>query len=233
MCQEQARVRRHRRQTKIGEAEIERQGPLSQSPPEYWARTIFVTMLQRRARLAGIELAEVWGGYSATIGNLAFEARDACAAAAEIARRGITRLAGMKDVLPAFGERTVASLRKDLPLPVDAGNWAGVHRTINAAKIGYRRPHHDVPQGRRDSDVHGTLASHGHAVVSLRRRHRPGLLFRAAPARPDEAVRDFNRSTWKSASRIRFQIKIQIAERPDCSPTGSPNASAARLHAGC
>ncbi|MGV2180777.1 hypothetical protein ACQZ5I_28495 [Rhizobium sp. 16-556-2B] len=155
----------------------------------YWARTIFVAMLQRRARLAGIEVLEVWGGYSSTIGNLAFEAPDTCASAAEIARRGIARLAGTKDVLPAFGEGTVASLRKDLPLPVDAGSWADVHRTIKAAKIGYRRPHPDVPKGSRDSDVHGTFASLGHAVVRLRRRRRPGLVFRAAPARPDEAVR--------------------------------------------
>ncbi|MDM9627680.1 hypothetical protein QTL95_17415 [Rhizobium sp. S152] len=156
----------------------------------YWARTVFVAMLQRRARPAGIEVLEVWGGYSSTIGNLAFEAPDACASAAEIARRGIARLAGVKDVLPAFGEGTVARLRKDLPLPVEVESWGGVHRTIKAAKIGYRRPHPDVQQGRRDSYAHGTLASHGHAVVRLHRRRRPGLVFRAAPARPDEAVRD-------------------------------------------
>lgn len=156
----------------------------------YWARTVFVQMLTRRARLAGIEVLEVWAGYSSTIGNLAFDAPDACASAAEIARRGIARLAGIKDVLPILGEGWRASLRKDLPLPAEAGNWGDIHRTIKAAKIGYRRPHPDVPIGTRVSDAHGTVTSCGHAVVRLRRRHRPGLLFRVAATKPDEAVRN-------------------------------------------
>jgi len=155
----------------------------------YWARTIFVAMLTRRARLAGIDVIEVWGGYSSTIGNLAFEAPDACASATEIARRGITRLANVKDVLPTFGEGWSASLRKDLSLPAEAGSWAEVHRKIKAAKIGYRRPHPDAPSGARASDAWGTLMSQGHAVVRLGRRHRPGLLFRVTSAKPDPVVR--------------------------------------------
>jgi hypothetical protein len=47
----------------------------------------FVQMLTRRCRLAGIEVLEVWAGYSSTIGNLAFDALDAYASATEIARR--------------------------------------------------------------------------------------------------------------------------------------------------
>ncbi len=43
----------------------------------YWARTVFVQMLTRRARLAGIEVLEVWAEYSSTNGNLAFDAPDA------------------------------------------------------------------------------------------------------------------------------------------------------------
>jgi hypothetical protein len=39
----------------------------------YWASTVFVQMLTRRDRLAGIEVLEVWGGYSSAIGNLAFD----------------------------------------------------------------------------------------------------------------------------------------------------------------
>lgn len=154
----------------------------------YWARTIFVAMLTRRARLAGIEVLEVWGGYSSTIGNLAFDAPDACASAAEIARRGIARLARLKDVLPVFGEGWEASLRKDLPLPVEARCWADVHRSIKAAKLGYRRPHPDVPPGTRVSDVHGMI-SRGHAVVRLRKRHRPGLMFRLVVVKSDEIIR--------------------------------------------
>jgi hypothetical protein len=40
------------------------------------------------------------------IRNLAFEAPDACASTTEIPRRGITRLANVKDVLPT-SERVV------------------------------------------------------------------------------------------------------------------------------
>ncbi|MCY1315063.1 hypothetical protein D9M68_250490 [compost metagenome] len=71
----------------------------------YWAWTIFLQMLTRRCRLAGIEALEVWAGPSSTIGSLAFDAPDGCASATEIARRGIARLAGMKDVLPAIEDR--------------------------------------------------------------------------------------------------------------------------------
>lgn len=155
----------------------------------YWARTILVAMLTRKARLAGIDMVEVWSGYSTTIGNLAFELPDACAAAAEIARRGIARLAGTKDVLPTLGEGWPARLRKDVPLPAEAGSWGDVHRTVKAAKIGYRPPHPDVPKGMRGSDAHGTVTSDGHAVVRLRRRHRPGLLFRLASPKADGAER--------------------------------------------
>ena len=156
----------------------------------YWARTIFVAMLTRRARLAGIDVIEVWGGYSSTIGNLAFEVPDACASATEIARRGITRLANVKDVLPTFGEGWSASLRKDLPLSAEAGSWAEVHRKIKAAKIGYRRPHPDAPSGARVSDAWGTQMSQGHAVIRLGRSHRPGLLFRMTSAEADAVIRN-------------------------------------------
>lgn len=150
----------------------------------YWSRAIFVAMLTRKARLAGIEVVKVWSAYSTTIGNLAFDLPDACAAGAEIARRGLARLAGIKDVLPTLGEGLRASLRKDLPLPAEPGSWADVHRSIKAANIGYRRPHPDTPKGNRDSDIHGTRMFTGYAVVRLRRRHRPGLLFRLASPEP-------------------------------------------------
>ncbi|MBD9541492.1 hypothetical protein IB276_18730 [Ensifer sp. ENS04] len=156
-----------------------------------WARTVFVAMLTRRARLAGIDVLEVWAGYSSTIGNLAFDAPHACASATEIARRGIARLAGMKDVLPALAEGCVSRLWKNGKVPFELGSWQDVHRTIKAAKIDYRRPHPDVPLGARGSDVHGTELFCGHAVVRLGRRLRPGLLFRVSPVKPDAAVRTF------------------------------------------
>lgn len=127
--------------------------------------------------------------YSSTNGNLAFDAPDACASATEIARRGIARLAGIKDVLPALEEGCVSRLWKDGKVPAELGSWQNVHRTIKAAKIGYRRPHPDVPIGARVSDVPGTRMFCGHAVVRLGRRHRPGLLFRMTSANADAVLR--------------------------------------------
>jgi hypothetical protein len=155
----------------------------------YWARTIFVAMLTRKARLSGIAVVEVWGGYSTTIGNLAFEAPDACASATELARRGIARLAGTKDVLPLLDEAWLAGRRKDLPLrepgdkPGAVRSWGDVHRKIKAAKtIGYRRPHPQPPAP--GSDDRASLL--GHAVRRLRHRGRPGLSFR--PVVPKSAA---------------------------------------------
>lgn len=48
----------------------------------FWARTVFVSMLRRKAKLAGVEMVEVPGTHSTLMGNLAFEAPDACTAAA-------------------------------------------------------------------------------------------------------------------------------------------------------
>ncbi|MFB9947342.1 hypothetical protein ACFFP0_00710 [Rhizobium puerariae] len=124
-------------------------------------------MLARKARLAGIDIIEVWSGYSTTIGNVAFEAPDACASAAEIARRGLARLAGTKDVLPEL-EEGWENLRKDLLLPAELGSWIDVHRTIKSAGIGYRRPHPDPKDRGSDGRVGG------HAVSRLRHRNRPG-----------------------------------------------------------
>ncbi|WP_456718101.1 hypothetical protein [Bradyrhizobium sp. USDA 4350] len=138
----------------------------------YWARTVFVTMLRRKANLAGITVLEVWGGYSTTIGNLRFDLPDACAAAAEIARRGIAAGAKIKDVLPAFDEGWRARLRKDVPLPAEAGSWVDVHRGLKAAKtFGYRRPHPELAP-----DPGGRIS--GLAVRRLGRRRRPGLIAR-------------------------------------------------------
>ena len=54
-----------------------------------WDRTTLKAMLERRLGLRGASLVTVWAAYSATIGNVAFALPDACAAAAEIGRRGL------------------------------------------------------------------------------------------------------------------------------------------------
>ena len=148
-----------------------------------WARTVFTAMLARKARLAGLTVIEVWGGYSTTLGNLAFEAPDACASACEIARRGLALSSGVKELLPAF-EPWVTGLRwKDVPLPesirpdsTSARGWGELHRLIKAAKLGVRRPHPAQP----DTGVprHGaTLLPNGHAVRRLNLRNRPGAIY--------------------------------------------------------
>jgi hypothetical protein len=142
----------------------------------YWTRTVLIQMMTRKARLAGIEVIQVWGGYSTTIGNIAFDAPDAAASGAEIARRALARRAGLKDVLPVLDEGWLASRRKDLLLPAEAKSWKDVHQAIKAAKIGYRRPHPEVLPPDPDGRVRRT-ASTGHAVLRLGHRRRPGVLF--------------------------------------------------------
>jgi hypothetical protein len=139
----------------------------------FWTRTRFIAMLRRKAGLAGIEVIEVYGGYSTMIGNLAFEAPDACASAMEIARRGIAARAKEKDLLPVLDEGWRNGLRKDLALPAEVVDWAEVHRAIKAAKLGVRRPH-----PRLASADPGGRPPGGIAVRRLGQRRRAGLLAR-------------------------------------------------------
>ncbi|MEE7490410.1 hypothetical protein [Methylobacterium oryzae] len=68
-----------------------------------WARQRFLIALMRRAALCGIRVIEVWAGYSTTIGNVCHDLPDACAAAAEMARRGLAREADEEtQLLPAY-----------------------------------------------------------------------------------------------------------------------------------
>jgi hypothetical protein len=114
----------------------------------HWSRNAFIGGLTRRCRLSGLKISAVWGGYSTTIGNTCFDLPDACASAAEIARRGLATSRGDKDRLPAI-PRTVPSLPwKDGKMPEvmakvmeQAGCWVSVHRVIKAVKIDVRRPH--------------------------------------------------------------------------------------------
>lgn len=137
----------------------------------FWTRSLLVNMMKRKAGLAGITVVEVWGGYSSTIGNLAFEAPDACASAAEIGRRGLALSARKKDVLPEFEEGWLFGLWKDQTLPVECGSWKDLHQAIKRAKIGYRRPH---PTPSDPDTAHGR-----YAVRRLKHRHRPGVIYLA------------------------------------------------------
>ena len=115
----------------------------------YWSRNAFLSGLQRRCKLAGIKLQSVWGGYSTTIGNLVFDLPDACAAAAEIARRGYARQCKTKNLLPVIPSTVLTRLGKDEKAPADAEGWQEIHRTIKSAQagtnkrsgVGYRRLH--------------------------------------------------------------------------------------------
>lgn len=150
----------------------------------YWTRTVLLYMLTRKARLCGLKVMEVWAGYSTTIGNLAFEAPDACASAAEIGRRGLALSSGVKDVLPAMASEVVHRRWKDDELPRAVHDalrrsttWGELHRSIKTAKLGVRRPH-----PRRSADFDGPAASLlGHAVRRLGLKHRPGWIYRPAP----------------------------------------------------
>ena len=161
----------------------------------FWARTVFVSMLRRKAKLAGIEVVEVPGTHSTLIGNLAFVAPDACAAAAEIARRGLALRAdgNAKELLPDLGEGWWANRWKESPLPAEAPDWQELHRGLKAADIGVRRPH---PALSPDPDVRST--SDGHAVYRLGHRRRPGrLVCRWIPS-PDGTT---SRKTVKKSKR--------------------------------
>ncbi|MGU3659151.1 hypothetical protein [Methylobacterium fujisawaense] len=156
----------------------------------HWARRVFGALLARRAGLAGLTVREVWGGYSTTIGNMAFPAPDACASAAEIARRGMAAARGIKDVLPSCTHEVVSGLWKDrgwpiAALPQRACGWADVHRGIKAAALGVRRPH---PELAPDPGPLSASRRAGYAVRRLGLRRRPGLVARPL-ARP-QARRD-------------------------------------------
>ncbi len=152
----------------------------------YWARRVFGAMLARRAGLAGIGVREVWGGYSTTIGNMAFPAPDACASAAEIARRGIAAARKFKDVLPSCSREVVSGLWKDrgwpnAALPRREAGWAEVHRAIKAAALGLRRPH---PELAPDPGPLPAARRAGYAVRRLGLRRRPGLVARPLARAP-------------------------------------------------
>ncbi|MCP1838768.1 hypothetical protein J2R78_001735 [Bradyrhizobium sp. USDA 4538] len=117
-------------------------------------------------------MVEVAGVYSTVIGNLAFEAPDACASAMEIARRE-PRAQSSKASSRSSRKGGATACGKDLALPAEAEGWAEVHRALTAAKLGVRRPHPRLIA----ADPGGRLPG-GIAVRRLGRRRRPGLIAR-------------------------------------------------------
>lgn len=161
----------------------------------YWSRNALLSGLARRCRLAGIQLQAVWGGYSSTIGNLFFDLPDACGAAAEIARRGITARAGIKDRLPAVPPQLDRRRWKDDEPRIDldqAETWQEIHRKIKSVQagsrkrpgIGYRRLHPTAQQ--MDS---GSFSLHGRSYAVDRFGKGKGASCSARPVL-HEAVRN-------------------------------------------
>ena len=114
----------------------------------FWSRNALLGGLARRCALSGLTLSPIWGGYSSTVGNMLFDLPDACAAAAEIARRGIASARGEKDRLPAVPPRVLSRRWKDGEVPeavadatAEEACWKSVHRGIKSAQLGVRRPH--------------------------------------------------------------------------------------------
>jgi hypothetical protein len=141
----------------------------------FWSRTALIAILRKNCNLAGIKLVLVWSGYSTTSGNLWFNLPDACASAAEIARRGLAA-GSKKELLPVWDEGWTRRW-KDVLAPAEVpllkiSGWIELHRGIKAAKtIGYRRPHPPLAGP-------GVQEGVGLVVRRLCRRRRSGLVAR-------------------------------------------------------
>lgn len=151
----------------------------------FWARNALLSILERRCALAGLAVRRVWAGYSTIIGNTAFAIPDACASAAEIARRSLLRRD--ESSLPEYDPELVHRRWKDDgPVAAEirgARTWLGYAQGINAAKargtlpraVGVRRPH---PALSGTCVRSGSALVADHVVSRLGHRHRPGLTAR-------------------------------------------------------
>ena len=193
---------------KLAWSKKSRGGPQLQTV-NYWSRNTLLGGLGRRCLLAGITLKPIWGGYSTTIGNMLFDLPDACAAAAEIARRGIASAQGIKDRFPVVPVQVASRRWKDEKLPTamvkalaSADTWQAVHRAVKSAQdkgrktdvIGYRRLHpssSDMVPGRLLR-----LGNTGYAVNRL--GNGKGVSCSARPVHISRTVRN-GRTGCKSA----------------------------------
>lgn len=174
---------------KLAWSKKRRHGPKLQTV-NYWSRNAFIGGLGRRCLLAGVKIQPIWGGYSTTIGNMCFDLPDACAAAAEIARRGIAAARGEKDRLPAVPPMVHTRRGKDGKVPdavakaiANADSWVDIHRAIKAAKdIGYRRLHPKLD----DSSPDPGRPSHGSRGFAVHRHgsRKSGWITVAKPPTP-------------------------------------------------
>jgi len=167
----------------------------------YWSRNALIGGLTRRCKLADIRFLPIWGGYSTTIGNMLFELPDACASAAEIARRGFASTCGIKDRFPVVPVQVASRRWKDEKLPTamvkalaSADSWQAVHRAIKPAQagtrkrpgIGYRRLH-----PLSSNMVPGRLLRLGDTGYAVNRLgNGKGVSCSARPVRLSRTVRD-------------------------------------------
>ena len=147
----------------------------------YWSRNIIISSLQRRCKLAGIQLLPTWASYSTTIGNICFNLPDACASAVEIARRGYASTCNIKDRLPAVPPMVHTRRWKDEDVPndiaktlSDADSWAQVHRAIKPAQT--RHPAFGGPLVLSKGSARGQSAKPIDALAIGYRRLHPGKL---------------------------------------------------------
>ncbi|AQT06568.1 hypothetical protein [Acetobacter persici] len=164
----------------------------------FWGRSVILASLTRRARLAGLTVSTVHAAWSSTIGNLVFDLPDPCAAAAEVARRGLARACDRNaDILPLYEPSLIAphdqwkDCAREMEILPDFGRlrgWVDCHGQIKTAqtaisrirrgkdRVGYRRPLPAVMVGRSQVQPAGMRA--GLAVRPLGRFKAPGTVFR-------------------------------------------------------
>ena len=155
----------------------------------FWGRTIILASLTRRAGLAGVSVSTVPAAYSSTIGNMVFDLPDPCAAAAEIARRGLARASDRESgILPDYDPALIQphDLWKDrateqglLPDFGRVGSWVECHGEIKTAQIALSRLNRrDARVGYRRPLPRPTDVTHPWSVVGLGRHKTPGMVMK-------------------------------------------------------
>ena len=109
-----------------------------------WNRQLFTEQLKKKADILGIKLIEVLPQYSSTIGNLCNRnLPDACASAAEIARRAHYVFKKGTCLFPKFQLDFLESLNHQNGREIrfeEFTNWVQVHKFIKKTRIKYRVP---------------------------------------------------------------------------------------------
>jgi IS605 OrfB family transposase len=107
-----------------------------------WNRCQFDWCLTRLCDQYGIELCHVNCAYSSTVGNLTHRnLPDACAAAAEIARRAHYKYQKQLCMFPPLNVNTIIPVNQWKNEGIDlshCGSWVDIHNSIKNAKLKYR-----------------------------------------------------------------------------------------------